>query len=194
MTKLVAGHGFNDGKYPVQVVVDGEKVPCPYYTRWANMLERCYSTAYHANKPTYKGCSVSKEWLVYSVFRSWMEGQDWEGKYLDKDILSDNGSVYSKDVCVFISNKANTFLNKTTKPTGDFLVGVHISGERFQSSIWIDGKAKHLGVFDREIDAHNEWRFAKADEINVVADNESDKRVKLALYKLAFKLSERIMI
>ena len=94
--KLVYGVGINDADYSVaktEVIghVDGKRKQkrvwgCPYYEVWANMLKRCYSAKCQGKQPTYKGCSVSEEWLRFSNFGRWMEVQDFEGKQLDKDL------------------------------------------------------------------------------------------------------------
>ena len=94
--KLVCGVGINDAGYVVMefetIIVDGKRKrkrvwACPYHQTWKGMLERCYSTKFQERNPTYIGCTVSKEWLVFSNFRAWMMTQDWQGKHLDKDIF-----------------------------------------------------------------------------------------------------------
>lgn len=122
MSKLVCGVGINDAGYKVQIKtserLEGKRTrtsiwKCPFYVKWQNMLERCYSKreAYH----TYEGCVVCEEWLIFSNFKKWMEKQNWEGKYLDKDLLGD-GKIYSVDTCCFLDNQTNTFIinNKTS--------------------------------------------------------------------------------
>ena len=93
--KLVCGVGINDADY---AVVEWETIgyvngkqnqkrvwECPYYKVWGSMLKRCYSDKYQERYQTYKGCTVSEEWLTFSNFKNWMEKQDWEGKHLDKE-------------------------------------------------------------------------------------------------------------
>ena len=76
--RLVYGAGINDADYVVvklgTIEVNGVRKRkrvwyCPYYRVWTHMLERCYSDKYQDRKPTYKGCSVSEEWLRFSNFR-----------------------------------------------------------------------------------------------------------------------------
>ena len=108
--RLVYGVGINDADYVVQKwetigYVNGKQKQkliwiCPYYSAWKSMLKRCYSSKYQDKRPTYKGCSVSDEWLTFSVFKVWMEKQDWEGKQLDKDLLFEGNKIYSADTCV----------------------------------------------------------------------------------------------
>ena len=105
--KLVYGVGINDAEY---VVVKREEVGnvdgkrkrktvwrCPFYKTWSSMLRRCYSTKYQERCPTYMGCSVSEEWHTFSVFRNWMESQDWQDTQLDKDLLVEGNKVYSPE-------------------------------------------------------------------------------------------------
>ena len=78
--KLVYGIGINDADYAVTewetIEVNGKRKKklvwgCPYYRTWKDMLRRCYSTKFQETNPTYIGCSVSDEWLTFSVFKSW---------------------------------------------------------------------------------------------------------------------------
>src|SRR5690554_513591 len=102
--KLVHGVGVNDADYVIQKweefgYVDGKRKRklvwrCPYYGVWVRMLERCYSAKTQDRRPTYKGCSVSEEWLTFSTFKDWMKTQKWEGLQLDKDLLFEGNKVY----------------------------------------------------------------------------------------------------
>lgn len=110
MKATVCGVGINDSDYVVQKKetikgIDGKRKQrlvwiCPYYRAWQSMLVRAYSKSYHKRRPTYIGCSVSEEWKTFSNFKSWMEGQVWEGKQLDKDLLVEGNKVYSEETCV----------------------------------------------------------------------------------------------
>ena len=91
MNKLVYGVGFNDKTRPANV--DGKKVK--EYELWKDMLRRCFSEKCQTLYPTYKGCNVSDNFLNYSYFYDWCQGQigfgkvDDKGRYwqLDKDLL-----------------------------------------------------------------------------------------------------------
>ena len=67
MSKLVFGVGVNDGSRPTKI--DGKKVK--EYGLWQSMLERCFSEKLQTRYPTYKGCSVSTNFLNYSFFYDW---------------------------------------------------------------------------------------------------------------------------
>lgn len=190
--KLIYGFGINDADYVVQreetlsttsTGVRTRKVTwvCPYYSRWVGIITRCYSKKFKAANPSYRGCSVSKEWKMFSNFRSWMEEQDWEGKQIDKDILKEGNKIYSPEFCVFVDSKTNSFITSGTKTKR--LVGA-IKGKyakHFTSSIRIDGKAKSLGRFETEVDAHKAWAYHKFEQAKVIASNQTDKRVSKAL-------------
>lgn len=64
------GVGILDAGYPV---IKGGKW-CPFYRKWHGMLLRCYDKNYLKKYPTYKGCSVSSRWMLFSNFKRWMEG------------------------------------------------------------------------------------------------------------------------
>lgn len=104
----VIGVGINDADY--DTCVNGSV--CPYYRKWADLLRRCYSKRFLEKRSSYKGCTVCKEWHTFSNFKRWMEKQDWEGKVLDKDLLSGDDKIYSPDTCVFLPSKINNFLSE----------------------------------------------------------------------------------
>ena len=135
--KLVYGVGINDAGYVVQEWetignVNGKikrKLVwfCPYYRVWSDMLKRCYSDKYQEKYPTYKGCSVSEEWKIFSNFKRWMEKQDWEYKQLDKDLLLECNKVYSEETCVFVKSIVNSFTTDSGASRGEWLIGVNWS-------------------------------------------------------------------
>ena len=67
MKKLVCGVGFNDKTRPCWV--DGKNVK--EYKLWQNMLRRCFDEKEQTRYPTYRGCSVSDNFLNYSFFYDW---------------------------------------------------------------------------------------------------------------------------
>ena len=127
--KLVCGVGINNADYVVTVYEtigyeNGKQKRrvvwrCPFYSRWNDMLARCYTTSYKQRFPTYEGCYVCKEWLIFSNFKAWMEKQDWEGKELDKDLLVSRNKVYSPETCVFVDKRVNLFLTESSANRGD---------------------------------------------------------------------------
>lgn len=42
---------------------------------WKSMLERCYSSKYQEGKPSYKGCTVSEQFLDFQTFMLWAENK-----------------------------------------------------------------------------------------------------------------------
>ena len=116
MSKLVCGVGFNDKTRPV--FVDGKVVK--EYDLWHSMLERCFSEKLQTRCPTYKGCNVSDNFLNYSYFYDWCQGQigfgkvDDKGRYwqLDKDLLFVGNKTYSETACVFVPNEINLFFTE----------------------------------------------------------------------------------
>ena len=109
--------GVNDSTTPLSIKkrVNNKTVTlwrCPYYTRWVQMLTRCYSITSRSNRPTYNDVTCCEEWLTFSKFKSWMESQDWEDKELDKDLRVYQNKTYSPETCCFVSQDINSFLTK----------------------------------------------------------------------------------
>lgn len=193
--KLVYGVGINDADYIVQKketigYVNGKQKrklvwACPYHQTWKGMLERCYSVKYQESKTTYKGCSVSEEWLRFSNFKRWMEKQDWEGMQIDKDLLFEGNKVYSKETCVFVLSMVNSFTTDRGNGRGEWLIGVHLhkASGKFRSMCRnpFTKKQEHLGYFTCEVEAHQAWLTRKAELAHELAAVQTDERVGKAL-------------
>jgi len=193
--KLVFGVGINDADYVVKRFeengyVNGKRVrklvwSCPFHRTWRNMLERCYSTEFQERQPTYKGCSVSKEWETFSNFRAWMVAQDWQGKQLDKDLLVEGNKVYSVNTCVFVTSSVNSFTSDRGAARGEWLIGVYWDKRRnkfvSQCSNPFTKRGEHLGMFTCEQEAHKEWLKRKLELAKELAEIQTDTRVAKAL-------------
>lgn len=190
---IVHGVGTNDADYVVQkwsIFVDesGKKKQkllwiCPFYCKWRSMLSRCYSTKFQEKYPTYRGCYVCEEWLIFSNFKSWMEKQDWQGKSLDKDILFPENKLYSPSTCIFLDKKVNTFLIERNASRGEYMIGVywHKQLGKFVARCNDSNSLKHLGVFSTEIEAHKAWLSFKLEQAKLLAAEQTDPRVAKAL-------------
>lgn len=187
---FVYGIGVNDLNYNVSEykVVEGKQVliwSCPFYNRWKEILRRCYSDKFKSKYPSYLDSYCIEEWCVASLYKQWMEQQDWVGKHLDKDILYANNKVYSPETCAFVLPQTNTFVvgdNKADKYT----LGVYKkNNNKFRAVIGnpFTGKVDHLGYFKSIKDAHEAWRKGKELFALQLADLENDQRVKEALSK-----------
>ena len=192
--KLVYGVGINDADYAVTrwetIEVDGKRKQklvweCPYYRVWHSVLKRCYSTKFQECFPTYRGCSVSEEWKIFSNFKLWMEEQDWEGKQLDKDLLFERNKVYSKETCVFVPSTVNNFTIERGNDRGELLIGVcwNKPAGKFKSSCRnpFTKKQEHLGYFTCELEAHQAWLKRKLELAHELAAVQTDERVAKAL-------------
>ena len=193
-SKLVYGVGINDADYVTHkfetTEVNGKQKRrlvwvCPYHQKWKHMLMRCYSAKYQEKKPTYKGCSVSEGWLTFSVFKSWMEKQDFEGKQLDKDILFECNKVYSAETCVFVTRGINLFTTDRGNDRGEWLIGVYWEKGRgeFRSRCRNPStkKQEHLGYFTCEQQAHEAWLKRKLELAHLLEEEQTDERVAKAL-------------
>lgn len=188
MAKLVYGVGLNDAGYVVARKEGGKFVVCPYYRTWAGVIQRCYSKRFHEKNPAYSGVTMCKEWLTFSTFRAWMEGQDWHGKEIDKDILSFNGKVYSPETCCFVTSTVNNFFKPPAKnkslPQG---VRLNASKMKFYCEVFNPFKWKNekSPLFDTPEDAHSEWKRMKLRIAEDLLREEGDSRV-LAALKIRF--------
>ena len=186
MNKLVYGVGFNDKTRPT--FVDGKIVK--EYTLWQDMLKRCFSEEYQTHKPTYKGCNVSDNFLNYSYFYDWCQGQIGFGKVdekgrswcLDKDLLFVGNKTYSEATCVFVPQEINTFFNENSNTRGDNPVGVCFNKARgkFIAYCKVNGKLQHLGRFNTPEQAfavYKPFKEALCKELALKWQSEIDERL-----------------
>ena len=135
--KKVYGVGVND--FQARVKQGGRHIPS--YCFWKRMLERCYSSKWHKDHPSYLGCSVCDEWKVFSHFDSWFNEHYREGYDLDKDILVQGNKVYSPSTCCFVPHRINALLINCEASRGKCKVGVYwkIRIKKFVAQMRQDG-------------------------------------------------------
>jgi len=145
-SNIVCGVGINDSTTPVSV----NGVKCPYYVSWQGMLKRCYDAKFHAKHPHYIGTTMCDEWLTFSVYRAWMQDQDWEGMHLDKDILVEGNKHYSPKFCVFVSARVNNLFTLSGKTRGKYPLGVNKphTGDKYRAACCNNtGESVYLGLY-----------------------------------------------
>jgi hypothetical protein len=183
--KSIYGVGVNDSPYSIarNELVGGKRKQvwvCPFYRTWRNMLKR----SYYDSEPTYAEVTVCNEWHTFSIFKQWMEQQDWEGKALDKDLLFPGNLVYSPETCVFIDQAVNLFITESRVAKGRWPVGVswRDSNQKFQAQIGNLGKGQSfIGYFDCPQEAHKAWLTKKLKFAKILAEQQTDPRIAKAL-------------
>lgn len=173
--KLVYGVGIND-------CPRGTTKKDKIYKVWSGMLKRCYSEDYHKQRPTYIDCKVCDEWLTFSKFSEWVKTQDWEGKQLDKDIITPGNKVYSPDNCMFVTQAINSLLtvsksNKGDLPVGVFFLNHKILPKPYQATIRHNNFIERLGYYATPEEAHRAWIKRKREIIAEVISRQDDQRL-----------------
>lgn len=183
--RLVYGVGVNDANYQVVNNHNGRSVACKFYRTWCDMLKRCYSIKTQERQPTYVGCSVHSEWLVFSNFKAWMEMQPWEGRQLDKDLIESGNKIYSKESCVFVTHMVNSFVTDARSNKGNLPTGVYdlLKKGKFRASCCnpFTGKRESLGVFLCPNEAGEAWRARKHELALMLSSMQDDPRVAYSL-------------
>lgn len=163
--KLVYGVGINDADYNTS--------GCGLYSLWQNMLRRGFSLEFKIKYPTYTDVTVCEEWKTFTKFKSWFDSQINTGLHLDKDILFVGNTIYSPENCVFVPCWVNSCLIITTqKKTTGLPIGVSTQKDRplknYKGFINANNSRVYLGRFERALDAHKAWQWAKAEYIEGV--------------------------
>lgn len=179
MKKLAYGVGISDGKTSEKV--NGKQVFYKSYVCWRNMLTRCYCPKYQSKNKTYHGCSVCKEWLTYSNFKSFYDAYYIEGWCLDKDMYVLGSKVYSPITALFVPQQLNKLFTDRGALRGKFPIGVSLKSGRgkYHAQCQVNGKTKHIGDYttqDAASKAYQEFKHGYvAGEIdtyrNIYSDN-----------------------
>jgi len=167
------GVGLNDANYMVTQLIGGKLFTCPYYKRWKDMLQRCYSKSFQRRRPAYVGCSTFNDWLTFSNFKIWMQDQSWFDMHLDKDIKLKGNKIYSDSTCLFIPAKLNTLLNDNRSARGVWPQGVRQLKRdgKFMARIRENGKLNYLGYFNTPEEASKVYQRARTAKIQSLIDN-----------------------
>lgn len=144
------------------------------YSYWQSMLARCYCKSKSDGT-----CSVSDNFLRYSIFKNWCQNQVGFGNvgwHLDKDILVKGNKVYSEDTCCFVPVEINCIFGSNKKVRGNNPIGVYYEEDRglFQVHIRVGGVRKFLGRFTTESSAFSAYKLAKENHIRTVAKKYKD--------------------
>ena len=171
------------------------------YETWKSMLERCYSEKCKKKYPTYKDCSVCKEWHNYSNFKEWFNNNyyeiEGEKMALDKDILVKGNKIYSPDTCVFVPQNINKLFTKRNKARGEYPIGLYKpnNSNKYQAQcrIFYNGKKQHkyLGLYNTIEEAFNSYKEFKENYIKQVAEEYKDN-IPYELYKAMYNYKVEI--
>ena len=156
-------------------------VPNPKdYSVWNGIRQRCYNENNHHRVPSYEGCSMSDDFLVFSKFKGWYGqqiGHDQEGWELDKDILVRGNKIYSEDTCCFVPHEVNSLILQANGIRGEYPVGVYYEKEtgKFKVRISVGSKQRHIGRYMCKTEAFEAYKQAKEKHIKVIANKWKDK-------------------
>jgi len=194
--KLLYGVGFNDADYVTEPRINGKQVVCAFYKTWKNMFGRCYSDKLQSRYPTYIGCSVCDEWLIFSNFKRWMESKDFEGKHLDKDLKVSGNKVYGPDNCMLVSQAINNILNDNALQRGVYPQGVSFNkpSKKYRAYVKFSGKFKHLGLYTTIKEAELAYLTAKHQAVKQAANDEADQEVSQALHMQAGLIFNKLQV
>lgn len=170
---ILYGVGLDDTDYPKErrVYFNGKSKIiwyCRTFSRWRNMLKRCYSGTDHA----YRDVSVCDAWLKFSNYKMWVDNQikpnvEWD---VDKDLISGKAREYSEETCVILPKNLNMFL---VVSVGKGLVGSYYDASRNKYQAYCNefgGKRVSLGRHETEHQAHKMWQVEKVRQLRVAKE------------------------
>lgn len=176
--KLVFGIGVNDAPYQTTLRTDTTILMCPYFKRWTAMMARCYSSTLQKRFPSFVGNTVTSEWHSFMKFREWMITQNWQDKYLDKDLLSQGKKHYSPETCLFVYPHVNAlFIEKPNRDNG-LPTGVYLRKGKYEVGVSHgDSKRVWVGTYATVNEAIDAFLKAKDIAIERAINTCGDKKV-----------------
>lgn len=163
---------------------------------WENMLQRCYQESEQKRHPTYRGCSVCEEWMVFSNFEKWFNANYIDGYEIEKDIIVKGNKIYAPEFCCFVPRRINILITRRQRFRGDTPIGVkRRKSGRYHAGLDIDGVRKNLGTYDTVKEAFLAYKTAKEAYIKEVAQEYFDKgliteRVRNSLFRYKVEITD----
>lgn len=197
--KTVRGVGFI-GNYKDEVKNN------PFYQTWTMLLDRSFPTEHRKEHPTYENCTICEDWLCFDIFQNdcrKLIGYKEKEKYtdvnfeIDKDVLFHNNKHYSKETCIWLPQKLNSFFTNINIRNKTGFEGVSQNkNKRYVTCISINGKTRHIGSSTTPFEAYLKYCKVKSEVLEMYLADEFvflDERIKEALRnKLLRQQEERI--
>lgn len=165
------------------------------YKTWQNMLRRCYNDKDIIKNPTYKNCSVCKEWHNFQNFAEWFDKNYYEIENermeLDKDILIKGNKIYSPNKCVFVPQNINNLFIKNDINRGSLPIGVQKLKKCKKFSATCGDF--YIGIFDTPEEAFDAYKEFKENYIKQIADkykNKIPKKLYNAMYNREVNIND----
>ena len=138
------------------------------YSKWANMMQRCYDEETHKSKPYYALCTAEIEFQNFSNYREWhKENAMGDRKVdLDKDVLIRGNTVYGSETCTLIPHFTNTIFENRGADTN---IVLNNDTGKYDVTMSILGKREEVGSFDTEEEARQGFIDYKQDYIRKYA-------------------------
>lgn len=145
------------------------------YTKWADMVKRCYNEKSQENLPTYRTVTIFEEWECFQNFAEWVEKncnlETMKGWHLDKDILIKGNKIYSPETCCLVPQEINNLFIKSDKARGEYPIGVSKEKRRFKAELSTGKNTRiYLGTFNTPEEAFQTYKIAKELRIKEMAD------------------------
>ena len=148
------------------------------YRQWREVKSRCTKESFKILNPTYKDCSISKEWLTFQNFcHGYLQmsgsSRDWD---IDKDILIKGNKIYSKETCCLIPHEINSLIMTNKHNRGNLPIGVSFRNindlkKPYYSRCNINHKLVNLGYFETPELAFEAYKVAKESEIKRITNS-----------------------
>lgn len=169
------GVGFMGvGKHKSKIV--GKAVQ--HYSTWTGAISRCYCPTSLKKRPSYFGCSVSKDWFCYQNFAEWYTTHEsfGLGYELDKDLLVKGNKIYSAETCTMIPRDINLAIRTDRVKVSNLPIGVlKTKSGSYTAGTRIKGKDSHIGTFKTPEEASAAYVIAKEAYVKELALEWKDK-------------------
>lgn len=135
-----------------------------HYSVWTGAVCRCYCPVRLAKRPSYNGCTLSKEFLCYQNFAEWYTTHESYslGYELDKDLLVKGNKIYSAETCTMLPRELNLAIKDKVCKNSDLPIGVlRNKNGGYTAGLKIRLKDNHLRTFKTSEEASAAYVVAK---------------------------------
>ena len=168
------------------------------YKLWVNILNRIHNDGRYNKNPSYRDCSVSEDFILFSNFRKWYNDQvgcDSCGFEIDKDLLSKGNKEYSPLNCILLPREINSALRTRKNFRGCLPIGVSFCkrGKKYFAQLTLHSVHKHLGYFSDANSAFLAYKKIKELAIKELANkwqSQIDPRAYDALMRYEVEITD----
>lgn len=144
------------------------------YKVWIEMMKRCYHFDTQEIQPSYKQCTVEKEWHNFSNFCVWFDNNYIKDYHLDKDLRYYGNKIYSSDTCIFVPRKLNNLFYYKSKKDSGLPHGIKYENNGYSCSL---SDREYITVYSIKEAANIYWNMKLESVLKLIIEYKEFKHI-----------------